>query len=878
MKKSFYIFILFAGFITAAPKLTRNYAHRYFTTRDGLVQMQVMCAFQDKDGYMWFGTKGGVSRWDGSSFKTYTPENGLPLGETVNISEWGSRKLIFTHRQMAILYQNDSIFSQNLPEKMLYNAFVNRTLVVDNENIIIFGIIEEYANDITNPIYHFIYNIKTKKFTRITYFNQMVLSVIDKHIVSSKGLFYWTGEKFELKLKFPHEVQAAIFDKKLEKCALQQLNKDYFELYDIKKGQLISFAKFMNEDLSLSTWLPDKSFLNLARNCHNFYPEHKASLQPNFTSPNFSFVDKENNLWIGTENGLYNFFNLKIEEFNFSLGTPDNIWSIVEDKTGTIWLGSYGNGLYTYDKKGNVNKIDFSDKLCKRYKIANKYIYMGSTTDDDKTVYISTSYGIAKFVDGKIQKISGTQGCLYAFYDIETKELMYSGSDTTSQRRGMFIGMDNNKKFYPFDKGFAICIIRDGNGKIRVGGFRGTGVLEINKIKSDTLKCAYVGVVSMAIDSSKRLWKATEKGIFVEHTDGSEYRVAKNQLIGGYTSLGVYKNKYLIAGGTKSFAIVDIKNITDYEKAVVINIGYEGGFTGLESGQNGLWISDDGNVWLTTALNILRFNPDEIVQDHLHFLPTLRLAEISYSSDNNNWKNHFFEDGAVSISSKNKFFRIHYIANSISTSKSLRFSYRLKGLDNKWSEPTYDKLVNYTNLSYGKYIFEVKCSLDGEKWSEISSSPEIEIVPPLLLRKIFLLAYVILFVLVIVLLTRVIIFRKQQKKIENLNRQKLENELQLNTLRSKIIPHFTKNVLSAIGHFAMTDKLKASHYISVFSKFTGLTLANADKNYITLSEELEYIGKYLELEKMRFGDNFEYEISIDNNVSLSLFWLMPIKK
>ncbi len=124
--------------------------------------------------------------------------------------------------------------------------------------------------------------------------------------------------------------------------------------------------------------------------------------------------------------------------------------------------------------------------------------------------------------------------------------------------------------------------------------------------------------------------------------------------------------------------------------------------------------------------------------------------------------------------------------------------------------------------------------------------------------------------LILVLLILIAIIVKKNKAIEAFNRVKSESELQLLNLRSKIIPHFTKNVLSAIGHFAMTDKLKAGHYISVFSKFTSLTLANADKNYVTLQEEMEYIEKYLELEKMRFGDKFDYKIHIDKNLVLDL--------
>ena len=91
----------------AEPHVTRNYAYRYFTTRDGLVQMQVMSAFQDRDGFMWFGTKGGVSRFDGISFKNITQEDGIPVGEMFSIGEWGFKKLFFFHHNFQILHEND---------------------------------------------------------------------------------------------------------------------------------------------------------------------------------------------------------------------------------------------------------------------------------------------------------------------------------------------------------------------------------------------------------------------------------------------------------------------------------------------------------------------------------------------------------------------------------------------------------------------------------------------------------------------------------------------------------------------------------------------------------------------------------------------------
>ncbi|MGC3978672.1 MAG: histidine kinase [Paludibacteraceae bacterium] len=178
----------------------------------------------------------------------------------------------------------------------------------------------------------------------------------------------------------------------------------------------------------------------------------------------------------------------------------------------------------------------------------------------------------------------------------------------------------------------------------------------------------------------------------------------------------------------------------------------------------------------------------------------------------------------------------------------------------------YTKTAEFTNLGYGKYQFEVQCSLDGVHWSPVASSPAIQILTPFLLRWYMWLLYVLLFISSIIAVTFYVLKHKEKKRTELLSRQKLENELQLRTLHSKVLPHFTKNVLTAIGHFAMDDNRKAGKYIAMFSKFTQLTLANSDKNYNTLEEELSYIQTYLELEQMRFGDKFTYRIEMDDEV------------
>lgn len=64
--------------VTALPSYAYNTVHYYFRTvdiRNGLSQNSVNCIFQDKKGFMWFGTKDGLSRYDGLFFRIYNNEN-----------------------------------------------------------------------------------------------------------------------------------------------------------------------------------------------------------------------------------------------------------------------------------------------------------------------------------------------------------------------------------------------------------------------------------------------------------------------------------------------------------------------------------------------------------------------------------------------------------------------------------------------------------------------------------------------------------------------------------------------------------------------------------------------------------------------------------
>jgi hypothetical protein len=288
----------------------------------------------------------------------------------------------------------------------------------------------------------------------------------------------------------------------------------------------------------------------------------------------------------------------------------------------------------------------------------------------------------------------------------------------------------------------------------------------------------------------------------------------------------------------------------------------------MEMSQNGIHIMNNNDVLVCGSFSLMRFNPERLIKSYKIATPNVRITAIQTSTDNFVWINKQSNSGNINIYKKERFLKIEYVANSISLPDMLLFRYRLKGFSGKWSQPTNQRTALYTNLSAGNYTFEVQCSIDGVHWSRAAGSPPLHFIRPLWQRWWAIAIYAIIAILTVMLITRYYLRQKEKKRIELLQRAKLENELHLKNLRSRVIPHFTKNVLSAIGHFAMTEKLKASHYISVFSKFSENTLHFADKNYIKLSDEINYTMQYLELEKIRFEKkNFEFKLQISENTN-----------
>jgi tetratricopeptide (TPR) repeat protein len=123
---------------------------------------------------------------------------------------------------------------------------------------------------------------------------------------------------------------------------------------------------------------------------------------------------------------------------------------------------------------------------------------------------------------------------------------------------------------------------------------------------------------------------------------------------------------------------------------------------------------------------------------------------------------------------------------------------------------------------------------------------------------------------VILLILYILQMRRKQAAL-------VQNDLQQQLLRSQMNPHFIFNVLGSIQNFMMqNDTRKASNYLSQFASLTRATLNNSVAETISLTDEINMLRNYIELEKMRKADNFNFEIIYDENIETDFIQIPPM--
>lgn len=99
--------------------------------------------------------------------------------------------------------------------------------------------------------------------------------------------------------------------------------------------------------------------------------------------------------------------------------------------------------------------------------------------------------------------------------------------------------------------------------------------------------------------------------------------------------------------------------------------------------------------------------------------------------------------------------------------------------------------------------------------------------------------------------------------------RKRNKQIALQSLRREMNPHFIFNSLNSVNQFiANNNELAANKYLTSYSNLMRRMMENSNKDYVSLSVEIDQLKKYLELERLRFEDKFEYNIEIDSEIDV----------
>jgi len=213
----------------------------------------------------------------------------------------------------------------------------------------------------------------------------------------------------------------------------------------------------------------------------------------------------------------------------------------------------------------------------------------------------------------------------------------------------------------------------------------------------------------------------------------------------------------------------------------------------------------------------------------------------------------------ITIKGRNKinisFGSINYSHNPV------LYSYKLDGYDEEWTTGTTRSVV-YSNLSPGKYTFKVRAGKSNSPWS-VPIEYHFTVKATLWNHPLF-------YAFLAILIAGVIVLFVIRRKNLQLKRREMDHQivtLEQKALQSMMNPHFIFNSLGSIQNYLLQKKTsEAGLYLSQFARLIRQNLNAINAAMINLDEETDRLKNYLDLEKMRLPDRFDYSIVIDETI------------
>ena len=827
--KNLFLFLLFLQPVA----MRGNYTFEHIGVQNGLSQSSVYSILQDKMGFMWFGTRSGLNRFDGNRIKVYRAQN-TPhsLGSDI-INE------LYEDKQGQIWVATDEGVFIYTPQTDSFRRFSMRSNTGETikNNV---TLLQAWGDNIyiaANEQGLFEYNTKTQTLSNYRLKGHPNISGLgfDAHGNMWIGFFggglYYTTDHLRTLHPF-----------------LDSEGKEVFAI------DIVSSILSVNGSMLLvGTDRHGLSELYLQTRTHR-------SVLP-LTSGKSPFVRglkrKGNDIWVASEMGLYiyNLQNRSVQHYAYEPSNPfslsDNpLYSLCQDREGGMWIGSYFGGVNYVPAQ-----YPLFDKFIPRYGVdgtlhgrrikemtldANGKVWIGTEDaglncfdpSSRKFAYVTESANFPNIqglcVDGNRLWV-GTFSYGLKVIDMNSRKVVKS-----------FLA-DGQPGALRDNTIFSIC--RSTQGDLWFGTVRGLCRFNPSTNGFDYVdKVPFVLINKVFEDTAGRLWVVTQVcGVFCRDNISGNWRhyTRSNSGLLSDKVLNVYEdsrnNLWFCTQNagicryhprTGRFVKVPVPRYAPEQTVFQIREDRAGKL--WLSTYNGLICYDpktENSKNYTTANGLLdnQFNYASSLVDRqgylyfgslngfVRFLPPtgkgntdspdilateLRIGNsvVDNFSENSPLTQSITFTKALSLASNQNSFSIRMAALGYSTPRQSQMEYMLKGYDDEWQYLRLDNYIAYSNLPAGHYTLLVRMKGDADLSIKAPYQLDITIEPPLLLSFWAKLLYLLIFI--VVLWQGYAYYHKRQKHARQLAFERLEHEKEQELYQSKI--NFFTNVAHEI--------------------------------------------------------------------------------
>jgi ligand-binding sensor domain-containing protein/signal transduction histidine kinase len=817
---------------------------------DGISQSTIFDIHQDSEGFLWFATQDGLNRYDGYNFKIYyhDKENSNTISDNyiqcihedghgnlwIGTAGGGLNRLNRKTGEFGVYKFNEEYHNS------LSSNYIN-TILVDISGMIWVGtaggglnMLDPYTGEIKHYLTRqegycgevsslhqdrngqlwigtqerlFTYDKVENKFNN---YSQYLLGSTKRNIaeiIESEDGNIWIGVDGYGIVRFNPQTHAQRHFRTFMPAASLGLNNiritSIFELdnrtmlFGTFGGGLYIFDRISETVKQYKSNVKDESSLS---------NNHVLEI----------FQDHAQILWIGTLKGI-NKIDLKpakFKHFKIDSNTPDIsilnlsdinfVTSIILDNEANIWYGTFGAGLFRYNRI--TNKINsYYDQGQSVQGLKGNEVW-ALHLDSRKKLWIGTSVGLNEF------DISTSQFQLHRIKQV-TQPLDLSNSIRAiipDKNGNLWIGSNGAGLHYfdpyinkftaytqPLDNKFGkflnsiLCLYRDQEEMIWIGT-NGAGLCMFNPKTKSMHHYQYSndssrGVSSYRINVIKadrfgNLWLGTSNGLSI--LDRGEKRFKHYTESQGLANSFIYAIEQDENGNMWLSSNKGLVHATMAEDGQLTfrNYDAEDGLQSNEFNTNCSYKSSTGELFFGGINGFNNFYPDQVKDNFM-------VPKISVTSFR-------IRDGVQNYNPSKTLVQLNYDENSIAFEFSAldfsnplknQYAYKLEGFEDNWIYSGNRRYVSYTNLQPGDYVFRVKGSNNDAIWNEEGTWVRLSITPPFWKT---LWAYVIYLVIVVSTIVGVIRFRsskleKDKKRLESKVSEKTE-QLQLSYEKLKV--------------------------------------------------------------------------------------------